>query len=169
MCCIRPPHVSVATIFEISPYMYICNVLLIRLLKIHRQPTAGFAPLGAHQHLWRRGRGRMGGILPLWQKRCWVGRNLWQSRRFSDRSSIRRTSPTYLKVSEELTRIVFHSAFQILKHQMSTHTGTMLPTLCLWHDATKPLNQLDIRLNSGTAQISKKYPLPSRTYLDPTR
>ncbi|KER30099.1 hypothetical protein T265_03366 [Opisthorchis viverrini] len=41
---------SVATIFEISRYMYICNVLLIRLLKIHRQPTTGFALLGAHQN-----------------------------------------------------------------------------------------------------------------------
>ncbi|KAG5444519.1 hypothetical protein CSKR_101800 [Clonorchis sinensis] len=39
----RPPHVPVATIFEISRYMYIRNALLIRLLKILRQPTTGFA------------------------------------------------------------------------------------------------------------------------------
>ncbi|KAG5450966.1 hypothetical protein CSKR_105281, partial [Clonorchis sinensis] len=45
----RPPHVPVATIFEISRYMYIRNGLLIRLLKILRQPTTGFALLGAHQ------------------------------------------------------------------------------------------------------------------------
>ncbi|KAG5441542.1 hypothetical protein CSKR_109743 [Clonorchis sinensis] len=49
MCCIRPPNVSVATIFEKSRYMYIRNALLIRLLKILRQPTTGFALLGAHQ------------------------------------------------------------------------------------------------------------------------
>ncbi|KER30507.1 hypothetical protein T265_03116 [Opisthorchis viverrini] len=30
MCCTRPPHVSVATIFEISRYMFICNALIIR-------------------------------------------------------------------------------------------------------------------------------------------
>ncbi|KAG5453781.1 hypothetical protein CSKR_113837 [Clonorchis sinensis] len=41
--------VSVATIFDISPYMYIRNGLLIRLLKTVRQPTTGFALLGAHQ------------------------------------------------------------------------------------------------------------------------
>ncbi|KER19918.1 hypothetical protein T265_11422 [Opisthorchis viverrini] len=40
MCCTRPPHVSVATIFEISRHMYICNVLLIRLLGSRR----GFMP-----------------------------------------------------------------------------------------------------------------------------
>ncbi|GAA55530.1 hypothetical protein CLF_108236, partial [Clonorchis sinensis] len=41
---------AVATIFEISRYTYISNVLLIRLLKILRQPTTGFAlPLRAHQ------------------------------------------------------------------------------------------------------------------------
>ncbi|KAG5452653.1 hypothetical protein CSKR_114424, partial [Clonorchis sinensis] len=44
-----PPHVPVATIFEISRYMYIRNGLLIRLLKTLRQPTTGFALLGAHQ------------------------------------------------------------------------------------------------------------------------
>ncbi|KAG5453894.1 hypothetical protein CSKR_108579 [Clonorchis sinensis] len=49
MCCTRPPHVPVATIFQISPYMYIRNGLLIRLLKTVRQPTTGFALLGAHQ------------------------------------------------------------------------------------------------------------------------
>ncbi|KAG5454911.1 hypothetical protein CSKR_105848 [Clonorchis sinensis] len=50
MCCTRPPHVPVATIFEISRYMYIRSVLLIRLLKTLRQPTTGFfAVLGAHQ------------------------------------------------------------------------------------------------------------------------
>ncbi|KAG5441794.1 hypothetical protein CSKR_110600 [Clonorchis sinensis] len=49
MCCTRPPHVPVATIFEISRYMYIRNGLLIRLLKILRQPTTSFALLGAHQ------------------------------------------------------------------------------------------------------------------------
>ncbi|GAA53578.1 hypothetical protein CLF_110555 [Clonorchis sinensis] len=38
MCCTRPPHVPVATIFEISRYMHICNALFIRLLKILRQP-----------------------------------------------------------------------------------------------------------------------------------
>ncbi|KER23750.1 hypothetical protein T265_08439 [Opisthorchis viverrini] len=32
------------------PSKYLCNVLLIRLLKIRRQPTTGFTlPLGAHQ------------------------------------------------------------------------------------------------------------------------
>ncbi|KAG5442028.1 hypothetical protein CSKR_111684 [Clonorchis sinensis] len=49
MCCTRPPHVPVATIFEISRYMCIRNALLIRLLKIPRQHTTGFALLGAHQ------------------------------------------------------------------------------------------------------------------------
>ncbi|KAG5441010.1 hypothetical protein CSKR_101240 [Clonorchis sinensis] len=50
MCCTRPPHVSVATVFEISRYMYIHNALLTRLLKILRQPTTGFALLlRAHQ------------------------------------------------------------------------------------------------------------------------
>ncbi|KAG5451295.1 hypothetical protein CSKR_106580 [Clonorchis sinensis] len=49
MCCTRPPHISVATIFKISRYMYRRNALLIRLLKIHRQPTTSFALLGAHQ------------------------------------------------------------------------------------------------------------------------
>ncbi|KAG5450256.1 hypothetical protein CSKR_112440 [Clonorchis sinensis] len=49
MCCTRQPRVSVATIFEISRYMYIRNALLIRLLKTLRQPTTGFALLGAHQ------------------------------------------------------------------------------------------------------------------------
>ncbi|KAG5455205.1 hypothetical protein CSKR_106494 [Clonorchis sinensis] len=44
-----PPHAPVATIFEISRYMYIRNGLLIRLLKTLRQPTTGFALLGAHQ------------------------------------------------------------------------------------------------------------------------
>ncbi|KAG5441923.1 hypothetical protein CSKR_106368 [Clonorchis sinensis] len=54
MCCTSPPHVSVATIFEISRYMYIRNALLIRLLKILRQPATGFAFLGAHQRLtWK--------------------------------------------------------------------------------------------------------------------
>ncbi|KAG5451453.1 hypothetical protein CSKR_107628 [Clonorchis sinensis] len=48
MCCTRPPHVPVVTIFEISRYMYIRNALLIRLLKTRRQPTTGFALLGAH-------------------------------------------------------------------------------------------------------------------------
>ncbi|KAG5444121.1 hypothetical protein CSKR_101607 [Clonorchis sinensis] len=43
MCCTRPPHVPVATIFEISRYMYRLNALLIRLLKILRQPTTGLA------------------------------------------------------------------------------------------------------------------------------
>ncbi|KAG5441124.1 hypothetical protein CSKR_102775 [Clonorchis sinensis] len=46
MCCTRPPHVPVATIFEISRYVYIGDALLIRLLKILRQPTTGFALLG---------------------------------------------------------------------------------------------------------------------------
>ncbi|KAG5453166.1 hypothetical protein CSKR_106996 [Clonorchis sinensis] len=36
-------------LFEISRYMYIRNGLLIRLLKTLRQPTTGFALLGAHQ------------------------------------------------------------------------------------------------------------------------
>ncbi|KAG5448387.1 hypothetical protein CSKR_109662, partial [Clonorchis sinensis] len=49
MCCTRPPHVPVATIFKISRYMYIRNALLIRLLKILRQSTTGFALFGAHQ------------------------------------------------------------------------------------------------------------------------
>ncbi|KAG5442680.1 hypothetical protein CSKR_110633 [Clonorchis sinensis] len=48
MCCTRPPHTSVSTIFEILRYMYIRNALLIRLLKILPQPTTGFALLGAH-------------------------------------------------------------------------------------------------------------------------
>ncbi|KER26466.1 hypothetical protein T265_06318 [Opisthorchis viverrini] len=42
MCCTRPPHVSVDTVFEISRYMYRRNTLLIRLLKTLRQPTTGF-------------------------------------------------------------------------------------------------------------------------------
>ncbi|GAA48920.1 hypothetical protein CLF_102218 [Clonorchis sinensis] len=40
---VKPPHVPVATIFEISRYMYRRNALLIRLLKILRQPTTGLA------------------------------------------------------------------------------------------------------------------------------
>ncbi|KAG5446783.1 hypothetical protein CSKR_105547 [Clonorchis sinensis] len=44
-------HPFIATIFEILRYMYIRNALLIRLLKILRQPTTGFALLGAHQ-MW---------------------------------------------------------------------------------------------------------------------
>ncbi|KAG5447578.1 hypothetical protein CSKR_101344 [Clonorchis sinensis] len=32
MCCTRPPHVSVAPIFEISRYMYISNALLISFI-----------------------------------------------------------------------------------------------------------------------------------------
>ncbi|KER32271.1 hypothetical protein T265_01696 [Opisthorchis viverrini] len=40
----RPPHVSVATIINISQYMYIRTALLTRLLEILRQPTAGFCP-----------------------------------------------------------------------------------------------------------------------------
>ncbi|KER22220.1 hypothetical protein T265_09642 [Opisthorchis viverrini] len=28
MCCTRPPHVSVATVFEISRYVHICNALI---------------------------------------------------------------------------------------------------------------------------------------------
>ncbi|KAG5449498.1 hypothetical protein CSKR_108563, partial [Clonorchis sinensis] len=43
---LSPPHVPVATIFEISRNMYIRNGLLIRLLKTLRQPTTGFALLG---------------------------------------------------------------------------------------------------------------------------
>ncbi|KER27931.1 hypothetical protein T265_05134 [Opisthorchis viverrini] len=39
MRCTIPPHVSVAMIFDLSRYMYIRNTLLIRLLKILRQPT----------------------------------------------------------------------------------------------------------------------------------
>ncbi|GAA52203.1 hypothetical protein CLF_107589 [Clonorchis sinensis] len=50
MCCTRPPRVSVATVFEISRYMYRRSAPLIRLLKILRQPTPGFAlPLRAQQ------------------------------------------------------------------------------------------------------------------------
>ncbi|KAG5452198.1 hypothetical protein CSKR_104298 [Clonorchis sinensis] len=45
----KMPYVPVVTIFEISRYMYTRNALLIRLLKILRQPTTGFALLGAHQ------------------------------------------------------------------------------------------------------------------------
>ncbi|KER28000.1 hypothetical protein T265_05049 [Opisthorchis viverrini] len=40
---------QIATIFEISRNMYIRNAPPIRLLKIRRQSTTGFAPLGAHQ------------------------------------------------------------------------------------------------------------------------
>ncbi|KAG5452236.1 hypothetical protein CSKR_112517 [Clonorchis sinensis] len=40
---------AIATIFEISRYMYKHNALLIRLLKILRKPTNGFAVLRAHQ------------------------------------------------------------------------------------------------------------------------
>ncbi|KAG5453518.1 hypothetical protein CSKR_102982 [Clonorchis sinensis] len=43
MCRTKPPHVPVATIFEISRYMHTRNALLIRLLKILPQPTTGFA------------------------------------------------------------------------------------------------------------------------------
>ncbi|KAG5445300.1 hypothetical protein CSKR_111854 [Clonorchis sinensis] len=46
MCCTRPLHVPVATIFEISRYMYIHSTLLIRLLKILRQPTQTFTNKG---------------------------------------------------------------------------------------------------------------------------
>ncbi|KAG5452098.1 hypothetical protein CSKR_107924 [Clonorchis sinensis] len=46
----RPPHIPVATIFETSRYTYIRNALLIRLLKIFRQPTTGFALFGAYPH-----------------------------------------------------------------------------------------------------------------------
>ncbi|KER28586.1 hypothetical protein T265_13551, partial [Opisthorchis viverrini] len=42
-------HVPVAKIFELSRYMYICNALLMRLLKIRRQLTTGFALLGSHR------------------------------------------------------------------------------------------------------------------------
>ncbi|KAG5446642.1 hypothetical protein CSKR_108301, partial [Clonorchis sinensis] len=78
MCCTRLPHVSVATIFEMYMYRDISNIatecaapshlmfkllrysryrdtvyrritLLIRLLKILRQPTTGFALFGANQ------------------------------------------------------------------------------------------------------------------------
>ncbi|KAG5453593.1 hypothetical protein CSKR_109546 [Clonorchis sinensis] len=49
MCCTRLPHVPVSTIFEISRFMYIRTVLLMRLLLILRQPTTGFALFGAHQ------------------------------------------------------------------------------------------------------------------------
>ncbi|GAA47416.1 hypothetical protein CLF_100330 [Clonorchis sinensis] len=42
-------YTLIATIFQISRYMYIRNALLIRLLKIHRQPTTIFALRGAHQ------------------------------------------------------------------------------------------------------------------------
>ncbi|KER23684.1 hypothetical protein T265_08491 [Opisthorchis viverrini] len=49
MCFTRPPHISLATIFEISRYMYIHSALLIRLLRIRRQRTTGFVLLGAHQ------------------------------------------------------------------------------------------------------------------------
>ncbi|KER27819.1 hypothetical protein T265_13731, partial [Opisthorchis viverrini] len=34
---------------DIAIHVYLCNVLLIRLLKIRRQPTTGFALLMAHQ------------------------------------------------------------------------------------------------------------------------
>ncbi|KER27496.1 hypothetical protein T265_05457 [Opisthorchis viverrini] len=34
---------------DVVIHVYICNVLLIRLLKIRRQPTTGFALFGAHQ------------------------------------------------------------------------------------------------------------------------
>ncbi|KAG5442590.1 hypothetical protein CSKR_113679 [Clonorchis sinensis] len=44
-----PPHVSVATIFEMSRYVYIRNALLIRLLKTFRQPSTGFALCRVHQ------------------------------------------------------------------------------------------------------------------------
>ncbi|KAG5454829.1 hypothetical protein CSKR_113587 [Clonorchis sinensis] len=49
MRCTRPPHVSVATIFEILRHICRSNALLIRLLKILRQPTTGLALVGAHQ------------------------------------------------------------------------------------------------------------------------
>ncbi|KAG5446778.1 hypothetical protein CSKR_105553 [Clonorchis sinensis] len=38
MCCTRPPHVSVATIFEILRYMDKRNALLTKLLETLRQP-----------------------------------------------------------------------------------------------------------------------------------
>ncbi|KER29680.1 hypothetical protein T265_03780 [Opisthorchis viverrini] len=46
---LMPPHALVDTILEISRYMDRRNTLLIRLLKILRQPTTSFAHLGAHQ------------------------------------------------------------------------------------------------------------------------
>ncbi|KAG5442004.1 hypothetical protein CSKR_106956 [Clonorchis sinensis] len=50
MCCTRPPHVPVATIFEISRYMYRRNALLIRLLKILKTAQDRFRPsTSAHQ------------------------------------------------------------------------------------------------------------------------
>ncbi|KAG5446746.1 hypothetical protein CSKR_114203 [Clonorchis sinensis] len=42
MCCTRPSDFLVNTVFKISRYMYIRNVLLIRLLKILRHLTTGF-------------------------------------------------------------------------------------------------------------------------------
>ncbi|KER22966.1 LOW QUALITY PROTEIN: hypothetical protein T265_14741 [Opisthorchis viverrini] len=36
-------------IWNIAIHVYLCNVLLIRLLRIRRQPTTGFALVGAHQ------------------------------------------------------------------------------------------------------------------------
>ncbi|KER33440.1 hypothetical protein T265_12625, partial [Opisthorchis viverrini] len=42
MCCTRPPHVSVGTIFYISRYMYRRYTSLIRLLNTSRQHTLVF-------------------------------------------------------------------------------------------------------------------------------
>ncbi|KER23685.1 hypothetical protein T265_08492 [Opisthorchis viverrini] len=49
MCRIRPPHVSVSTIFEILRYMYRRNTIFIRFLKILRQSPTGFPLHGAHR------------------------------------------------------------------------------------------------------------------------
>ncbi|KAG5441951.1 hypothetical protein CSKR_107983 [Clonorchis sinensis] len=43
MCCTRPPHIPVATTFEISRYMYIRNALLIRQLNVLHQAASHFS------------------------------------------------------------------------------------------------------------------------------
>ncbi|KER21741.1 hypothetical protein T265_10016 [Opisthorchis viverrini] len=48
ICCTRPSHVSVGTIFGTSRYMYSRNTLLIRLLKTLRPRTTSFFLFGAY-------------------------------------------------------------------------------------------------------------------------
>ncbi|KAG5450492.1 hypothetical protein CSKR_112684 [Clonorchis sinensis] len=46
---VRTADLLVIYISKYTSFLYIRNALLIRLVKILRQPTTGFALLGAHQ------------------------------------------------------------------------------------------------------------------------
>ncbi|KAG5449194.1 hypothetical protein CSKR_104705 [Clonorchis sinensis] len=69
-------------------YLYIRNALLIRLLKILRQPTTGFALLGAHQV----------GAVPEFPKSIW----------FCERLTRNPAESTFFDVSRQLN--VLHQA-----------------------------------------------------------